>query len=86
MPTEDGEQWLWFLRHLIKANKHLLSDVTVVISDRDKGLALAVHRYLPQALHLHCCQHLAANVQTYYGLACRALFWQAAYASTENAF
>ena len=62
VPTEDGEQWLWFLQHLVRANQHLLEDITTVISDRDKGLALAVQQYLPQAAHSHCCQHLAANV------------------------
>jgi hypothetical protein len=58
----------------------------VIISDREKGLTNAVSEVLPNAKHSHCCQHIAANVQSRFGITCRKLFWSAAYARTRAEF
>jgi hypothetical protein len=36
-------------------------------------------------MHLHCCQHIADNLQRF-GNKVRPLFWAAAYAKTPEAF
>ena len=56
------------------------------MSDREKGLAKAVDEVLHNAKHSHCCQHIAANIQSRFGIACRKLFWAAVYARTKAEF
>ena len=58
----------------------------VIMSDREKGLSKAVSEALPNAKHSHCCQHIAANVQSRFGITCRKLFWSAVYARTKAEF
>jgi hypothetical protein len=58
----------------------------VLMSDREKGLAKAVDEILPNANHSHCCQHIAANIQSRFGITCRKLFWAAAYDRTKGDF
>ena len=58
----------------------------VVISDWDKGLQEAVTTHLPLAKHVHCCQHIADNVQHTFSKACRDRFWAIAYAKTRAEF
>jgi hypothetical protein len=36
----------------------------VIMSDRDKGLDIAVEEMFPAATHSYCAQHIAANIQT----------------------
>jgi hypothetical protein len=36
----------------------------VIMSDREKGLDIAVEEMLPTATHSYCAQHIAANIQT----------------------
>ena len=56
------------------------------MSDREKGFTKAVSEVLPNARHSHSCQHIAANVQSRFGITCRELFWSAAYARTKAEF
>jgi zinc finger SWIM domain-containing protein 3 len=56
-------------------------DVTL-ISDRDKGLA-AADSVLNLTRRAYCCQHIADNIQTKFGLAARKQFWKIAYARSE---
>ncbi len=86
VPRECEEHWSWFLAHLRRVFPSMSSPGIVIISNRDKGLEGAGAANFPLAQHLHCCQHLADNVQTRYRQACRKLFWKAAYAITESAF
>ena len=58
----------------------------IFISDREKGIATAVEQCFPQALHLHCCQHIADNLQQRFGNKVRPLFWAIAYAKTRDLF
>jgi hypothetical protein len=75
VPIEDTENWAWFLENLKDSLWELETREMVVVSDRDKGLQKVVQEVLPDAYHSHCCQHIADNVQTGYGLACQILFW-----------
>ena len=45
-----------------------------------------VQQALPDAQHSYCYQHLAANVQKEFGLACQQYFWGAAKANTRERF
>jgi hypothetical protein len=56
----------------------------VILNDREKGLTKAVDEVLPNAKRSHCCQHIAANIQSRFGIACRKLFWAAAHARTKG--
>lgn len=58
----------------------------IFISDREKGIATAVEQCFPHALHLHCCQHIADNLQQRFGNKVRPLFWAIAYAKTRDLF
>lgn len=81
VPNEIIEHWCWFLSRFSEAFPYFTENAeTVIISDRDKGIAEAVQQHLPLALHGHCCQHLADNLQAYHGKKSRNLFWPIAYA------
>jgi hypothetical protein len=58
----------------------------IFISDREKGIAIAVEQCFPQALHLHCCQHIADNLQQRFGNKVRPLFWAIAYTKSRATF
>jgi hypothetical protein len=74
VPIEDGDNWTWFLLKLKHHFWGMDCNGIVIISDRDKGLQTAVPEVFPNAHHSYCCQHLADNVQKYFGLACRTAF------------
>ena len=67
---------------LCSAIPEINADDVTLISDRDKGLTAA-----DSALNLirraYCCQHIADNIQTKFGLAARKQFWKIAYARLE---
>ena len=88
VPGESIEHWSWFIHHLTIAIPTLLAlpSSLVVISDHEKGIDHAISQYLPGAVHGHCCQHLAANVQKHYGVTCRNLFWATAKAKNQSGF
>jgi len=56
------------------------------ISDREKGIAQAIHEQFEHSIHLHCCQHIADNLQQRFGNKVRPLFWQATRAKTRDLF
>jgi hypothetical protein len=60
--------------------------ISFFISDREKGIVTAVMEALPTALHLHCYQHIADDLQQRYGNKVRPLFWIAARVKTSTAF
>jgi MULE transposase domain/SWIM zinc finger len=87
---EDYENWKRFFEDLRVTLDHttrsynLLNDKEVVImSDREKGLAKACQEVLPSIPHSYCCQHIAANIQSEFGIKARELFWPMAYARTR---
>ena len=56
------------------------------MSNREKGLILAVEEVFPTAKHLYCCQHIADNVAVSFGNKCRPFFWRCVRAKTKEAF
>ncbi len=86
IPGESEETWSWFLGHLRAAFLAMASPGLVMIIHRDKGLESAREHHFPHAYHAHCCQLLAAIVQSYFGQACKKHFSKAAYATAESVF
>ncbi|KFX86450.1 hypothetical protein V490_09076, partial [Pseudogymnoascus sp. VKM F-3557] len=86
VPTENVEWWTWFLGfikdHFLWANQSQM----VFISDRDKGIAFAITTHFPNGNQAHCCQHIADNIQTKFGLTCRNQFWKVARAKDKTTF
>ena len=68
VPTEDTEQYLWVLQQIKQGAG--VADVldqakSVVISDRDKGIAAAVTAELPAAHQSKCFKHILGNLKTH---------------------
>ena len=83
--TENKKHWTWFIGLLAEHFAYFANQTTaVVINDWDKGLAEAVEDKLPMVTHSHCCQHIADNLQIFYGKATRDVFWPVAYATTAK--
>ena len=78
VPTENTEWWLWFMRFLRAEFPIFKSQNYVFVSDREKGILEAISTVFLEALAAHCCQHIADNVQSKYGLAARKAFWKVA--------
>jgi hypothetical protein len=58
----------------------------IFISDREKGLSPAIAKIYPSAFHAYCCQYIADNIQTQFGIRCRSLFWAYTRAKTKMVF
>jgi hypothetical protein len=82
---ENESSWRWFLRQLKEGIVDFDDDETTLISDRDKGLQSAEDE-LEFAKRAYCTQHMAANVQSRYGIEVRRLFVAATYARTVAQF
>ena len=61
----------------------LQSENHIFVSDRDKGISEGLNTAFPNSYQAMCCQHLADNVQTKYGIVARGHFWRIARARTE---
>jgi len=48
---------------------------TVLMSDRQKGLNLAISRLLPQATEAYCCKHIERNIEALCKVDVSAKFW-----------
>lgn len=88
--AEDEENWTWFMYFLrdafLQESGYLDNRKLVVMSDRDKGLMAAVEKVLPKARPAHCCQHIATNIQSRFGISCVPYFWKCARARTRELF
>ena len=62
-PTENEDNWRWFLENLVKAIPAIDSPNVVITSDRDKGLKAALKEATPLATKCICLEHLKRNVQ-----------------------
>lgn len=86
VPTEDYENWRWFLRKVARYIP-LEKEDSMIISDRGKGLVAAVDEIYPNAVHGYCCQHFTENVEAHgFSKECKRLFWYAAFAESKVAF
>ncbi len=67
VPVENGANYQWFIQQqkLHPAVKQFLDQfLLVVITDRDKGLKLAISTDLPECAPRHCGHHLIGNLPT----------------------
>jgi hypothetical protein len=83
--SENEESWAFFFRELDRGIPEINRAGVTLISDRDKGL-VAADRFFPRAKRAYCCQHIADNIQSQFGMEARGLFWAIAHARTEEAF
>jgi transposase-like protein len=86
VPTESEEWWTWFCEFLKDTFNKLSDEGYVFMSDRDKGLAATVYTVFSQGCAAHCCQHIADNIQTDFGVKSRPLFWRCAWAKDKESF
>lgn len=88
VPTEDTDNWQWFLDKCAECFPEFLGDpALVIISDADKGISGAVRAVetLRGAAHVTCAQHLLKHVLPKANATAKAskqdlekLFWRAA--------
>jgi zinc finger SWIM domain-containing protein 3 len=83
--SETESSWRWFLRQLSAAIPGRDSNTTTLISDRDKGLQSADNE-LQHVGRAYCIQHIAANIQSKFGLETRRKFISCTYAQIEKAW
>ena len=81
-PTENENNWRWFLELLLRAIPEINQRSVFIASDRDKGLKAAQHIVLPNASHSICLQHLQRNVKDKFHTKYEGRIWAAAKAST----
>jgi hypothetical protein len=86
VPIENEYWWTWFFEHLQGSCPVTLDENYIFISDREKGLSPAIEKVYPIAFHAYCCQHIADNIQTQFGIKCRSPFWAYARAKSKVAF
>ena len=61
--------------------------MVVLVSMLSKAvIAISVPFIFDRAIHLHCCQHIADNIQQRYGNKVRPLFWRARREKTKELF
>jgi hypothetical protein len=74
VPIENGAWWKWFFKHLAYAFEKVIEEGFIIILDREKGLPGAIEEVLPNAVPSYCCQHIADNIQQWFGIKCLPLF------------
>jgi hypothetical protein len=82
VPVKNQHWWKWFLHYFKLAFFVILQGQHTFISDREKGMANAVVEIFPEAIHFHCCQHIADNLQQRFGNKVKPLFWRVCEAKT----
>jgi hypothetical protein len=90
---ENFQNWLLFLQ-FVKSSLYgsynfdeadaQTRATLVIMSDRHKGLKKALQEVFQGASEAHCAQHIAANIQSRYGIAARELWWPMVYARSKQ--
>ncbi|XP_008222234.1 PREDICTED: uncharacterized protein LOC103322130 [Prunus mume] len=81
--VESKCSWIWFLELLIEDLKVKNGEAWVFMSNKQKGLILAIETLLPTAEHIMYVRHLYSNFRTEHaGLALKNILWAAARATT----
>ncbi len=83
---KDEYQQTQFFEQLYIALLNTQREGVVFISDREKGIVLALEKVYLLAFHAYCCQHIADNVQTKFGNACQPLFQACTRAKSKATF
>ncbi|CAL2265102.1 unnamed protein product [Prunus armeniaca] len=80
---ENKDSWIWFLYLLIEDLGITNGLSWVFISNKQKGIILAIAHVLPIAEHRMCVTHLYNNfIATHLGLTLKHMLWAAARATT----
>ncbi|KAL3676459.1 hypothetical protein R1sor_026407 [Riccia sorocarpa] len=85
-PTENYENWKWFIQNLMASVEGLESPNLIIVSDRQKGLEKAVAEMLPRNFHMHCAHHLKMNVQKHFGTAAGKAFLTLVYMNDQTSY
>ena len=84
--SENVNTWTWFLSQVQRAFSLLNGDGLVVLSDREKGIDIALRTLLPDAAHSFCVYHIQKNVKTAFHTTLDGLLFKAAKASSPDGF
>ncbi|XP_010672552.2 uncharacterized protein LOC104889107 [Beta vulgaris subsp. vulgaris] len=85
--VEDKYNWSFFFRHLHNIVKDSKRENWTVISDRQKGVDLALKDVWPTTKRRYCCRHLSRNFKRRFpGPAIYILFWRACNATNPFTF
>ncbi|RIA04675.1 hypothetical protein BRARA_K01065 [Brassica rapa] len=63
---ENTDTWIWFLQKLKNDLKLGNGDGFTLVSDRQKGLLIAVDEELPKVEHRMCARHIYGNLRKFY--------------------
>ena len=85
-PTENEDNWSWFLTSLVQAIPEINNPDVIVMSDRDKGLKGAQLNVIPRARPSICLKHLQRNVRARFKRDFNDLISAAAHAGTEDEY
>ncbi|XP_021747342.1 uncharacterized protein LOC110713185 [Chenopodium quinoa] len=84
---EEKESWSYFFWHLLKIVKESSREHWTIISDRQKGVELALDNVWPEADRRFCCRHLSRNyIKNFPGPMMYVLFWRACNATSAFSF
>ncbi|KAH9150434.1 hypothetical protein AeRB84_006709 [Aphanomyces euteiches] len=88
VPTENYDNWSWFIKQLKLAG--VIHDDIVLISGRDKGLMKACKDICPNNPHRFCLRHIVANIRAnkkmWLTAAEENIVYQVANASSRDSF
>ena len=62
VPVENHDWWTWFLVYLRYCYLVFEGDDHIFISDREKGIAIAVIKAFPTTLHFYYYQYIIDNL------------------------
>ncbi|CAL8122754.1 unnamed protein product [Prunus armeniaca] len=80
---ENKETWVWFIQHLIRDLRIENGHAYAFISDKQKGLSIAIAELIPNAEHRHCVRHFYNNFKgSHPGLTLKQILWDAARETT----
>ncbi|XP_021750439.1 uncharacterized protein LOC110716113 [Chenopodium quinoa] len=84
---EDKQSWTYFFWHLLNIVKDSSREHWTIISDRQKGVELALEQVWPKADRRFCYRHLSRNYKKLFpGPMMYVLFWRACNASSTFTF
>ncbi|KAK9911852.1 hypothetical protein M0R45_035737 [Rubus argutus] len=82
--VENTDTWRWFLQYLIMDLQMERDRSYTFITDKQKGLGIAIQELMPGAEHRHCVRHLYNNFKAKHpGEGLKQSLWNAARSSTK---
>jgi hypothetical protein len=86
VPIENEYWWTWFFENMLKALPGTANKSYMFISDREKGLGPVLAKVYLLAFYAYCCQYIADNIQTQFGIRSRSPFWACARSKNKLVF